>query len=374
MLSDRDRRLAILAVDHHYVTRAQLDECRERVRALGASLEQVLLERGYVSPVELEEIGRLVDAPPRFAEIVRERGLASETQVLDALRLKAELAAVDVHRPVGRILVERSILSENQVDDILAEQSRRGGESRPRYRLGVELGRSPLAVVHRAVEAGSGRDVVFKRIPGAAAALPRVARARRIEHPNLARVLEVGTEGDDLWIASEYVEGLPLYDHVVGTFRLPLEEATATMKQVAAGLGACHAARLAHGRVTPRNILLTEMREARLTDLALRPGEPAADLRACARVWAFMLRGEEALAAAPSFGGDLPRLAVAIYARLSGSSYPDVRALAADLDRLDEELRHQARLEEEAPPPVSTPPPTPVYTPRPSRVRARRRR
>ncbi|HEX7900697.1 MAG TPA: protein kinase, partial [Planctomycetota bacterium] len=319
MRSERDRRLAILAVDHHFLSRAQVDDCLRRVDTVGASLEQVLLERGFLSPVEVHELGRLVSAPPRFAEIVRERGLASDSEVFDALRLKAQLASVDVHRPVGRILVERAVLSETQVDDILAEQSRRTPERQHGYRLGAELGRSPLAVAHRAVDTANGRDVVFKRVFGAAAALPRVIRAKRVDHPNLARVLDAGTEGADLWIASEYVEGLPLYDHVVGTFRLPLEEATATMKQIAAGLGACHAAGLPHGRVTPRNVLLTEMREARITDLALRSGDAAADLRACAPLWAFMLRGEEALASPPRFAPEHPRLAVAIYARLAGA-------------------------------------------------------
>src|SRR5688572_30350076 len=168
MQSERDRRLAVLAVDHHYLTRAQLDACLARVDAIGASLEQVLLERGYLSPVEIDELGRLATAAPRFAEIVRERGLASESQVIDALRLKAQLASVDVHRHVGAILVERAVLSETQVDDILAEQSRRTTERLQAFRVGAELGRSPSSTTHRAVESGSGRDVVLKRIAGAA--------------------------------------------------------------------------------------------------------------------------------------------------------------------------------------------------------------
>ncbi len=368
MISERDRRLSMLAIDHRYLTRAQLDECAARTAALGASLEQVLLERGYLTPDEFHELDRLAAAPPRFAEIVRERGLASESQVLDALRFKEQLAAVDVHRPVGRILVERDVLSDTQVDEVLAEQTRRAPDRRGPYRLGEELPGVGASRVRRAVHESSGRDVVVKTVPGAASALPRLLRARHVEHPNLARVLEAGTEGELLWIASEYVEGLPLYDHVVGSIRLPLEEAVATLKQIAAAVGAAHRAGLAHGSLTPRNVLLTEMREVRVTDLALRPGEPAADLRRCGELWAFLLDGERA--ARPRFDG-LPPLAAEIHARAAGGRYPGIAALASDLDRLDETLLHLAHQADAAADATPVPAPAAVLRPRPPRRRRR---
>lgn len=368
MLSERDRRLSVLAIDHRYLTRAQLDECSRRTESHGASLDQILLERGYLTPVELAELERLAAAPPRFAEIARERGLASESQVFDALRLKEELAAVDVHRPLGQILVERDVLSETQVDEILEEQTRRGPARRGPFLLGEELGRGTSGVVCRAVHGATGREVALKTVPGAVAALPRLVRAQRVLHPNIARVRDAGTEGDVLWIASDLVEGLPLYDHVVGSMRLPVEEATATMKQIAAALDVIHRAGLAHGQLTPRNVLITEMREVRLTDLALQPGDVASDLRASASLWAFMLEGEHA-EPRPRFEGQL-RLAAGIHARLLGGAYHAAAELAADLDRLDEELLHKAHREDSD----ATPVPAPAAVPVPRSRRPRRRR
>lgn len=359
MLSDRDRRLAVVALDHRFVTREQLDECRQRVLVLGASLEQILLERGLVSPLQLLELDRLASAPPRFAEIARERGLASESQIVEALTLKERLAAVDVHRPVGRILVESAVLSETQVDDILAEQTRRGGDRRSLYRLGEELGRTPRARTHRAVDGVGGREIVFKRIFGRARDLDTALKLKAVAHPNLSRVRDAGADGADLWVVADFVEGLPLYDHVVGSIRLPLDEATGILKQVVAGLGALHAAGRAHGRLVPSNVMLTEMREARLCDGGIWPGTPAEDLRACAELWTFMTGGAKD-----------PALAARIAKPASG-----LRALADDLDRLDEELRRLAQIEEDADPtlPAPAPAPAPSLPTRP-RPRPRRRR
>ena len=369
MLSERDRRLSRLALDHRYLTRRQLDECLPRIQALGASLEQVLLERGYLTPGEIHELDRLGAEPPRFAEVARDLGLASESQVLDALRLKAELAAVDVHRPVGQILVERAVLSDTQVVTILAEQTRRMPARRGAFRLGEPLPRVSTGIVHRATHEGTGREAVVKSLRGASDALPRLLRAREFDHPNLARVLDVGTDGDVLWIASDYVEGLPLYDHVVGSIRLPVEEATAILKQVVAGLGAAHRAGLPHGRLTSRNVLLTEMREVRVTDLALSPGTPASDLQACGALWAFMLDGETRT---PSRAGACAPLADAIRARAQAGRYARLSELAEDLDRLDEEILHRAHLADAAA--DATPAPSSAPAARPRRPARRRRR
>ena len=368
-MSERDRRLSILALDHRYLTRSQLDECAARTVALGASLEQILLERGYLTPGEIHELGRLAAAPPRFAEIVRERGLASDSQVLDALRQKENLAAVNVHRPLGRILVEREVLSDSQVDEVLAEQTRRAPDRRGPYLLGEPLPRGSSGVVRRAAHDASRREAVVKTVPGAVDALPRLLRARRLDHPNLARILDAGADGDVLWVASEYVEGLPLYDHVVGSIRLPIEEAVATLKQIAAAVGAAHRAGLAHGSLTPRNVMITEMREVRLTDLALRPGDATEDLRHCGALWAFLLEGEQA-GPRPRFLG-LPKIAAEIHARASGGHYLGIADLAADLDRLDEELLHLAHQADAAADATPVPAPTAVVRPRPPRRRRR---
>ncbi|HYF00608.1 MAG TPA: hypothetical protein VEJ18_16930, partial [Planctomycetota bacterium] len=119
MLSERERRLADLALRNRYLTRAQLSDCCSRKEGTAAPLQQILVERGYLTGGEAAEIDRLAARAPLFAEIVRERGLASEGQISDALRLKQQLSERNLHRYIGEILVDRRVLSPAQVAEVL---------------------------------------------------------------------------------------------------------------------------------------------------------------------------------------------------------------------------------------------------------------
>lgn len=422
MLSDRERRLARLAVDKGYLTGNQLSDCFEHLRNGSVGLEQYLADRGYLTLDELVELRAEADRPPPlrpplFAEIVRQRGFATDAQVEDALRTKNQLAGSNIHRYVGEILVERQILSASQVSQILEQQGkvhlqctacgyrfnalhgtgyacpecdRPIGSTPPTglsapgcvgaYRLGDEVGRGPAGTVYRAVHQKNGREVALKRIP--AGPLIRTVRdtflfqTRRmmaVRHPNVAGILEAGLHGDEIIIVSDFVEGLPLHDHVVGNVRLPLEEAIGILKQVAAGLGGAAARGIVHGNLKAHNVILNELREVRLTDFGLALGEsgelvhyaspersrhgatPPGDLYACGILFYFMLAGAPPHSGSPEeirnarvstlpvpLSRRVPELPSAVDAIFSKLTYkePTLRyrtgaALLADLDHLE---------------------------------------
>lgn len=421
MLSERERRLADLALRNRYLTRSQLSDCCSRKEGTPAPLQQILVERGYLTGGEAAEIDRLAARAPLFAEIVRERGLASEGQISEALRLKQQLSDRNLHRYIGEILVDRRVLSPAQVAEVLAEQARRSprcpacgarftaahdprhacpacghadgaGSVFPGLRRGAwtlleELGRGAHGVVYRAHHESLGRDAALKILPCDGPLLARARRGLTVEHPNLARVLDAWAEDEETCIASELVEGLPLYDHVVGNFRLSLREATGLLKQVAAGLAGAHRGGLVHGNLTPRNVLITEMREVKLTDLGVWRGDPAparvsvaGDLRALGALWHFMLRGELPPLQEPRRPfPDLPELAAVVFSRLRALDarlrYPDADAVRADLDRLEDAVLHEeVAAERAADAPLAASAHGPAEDPprRPSRGRRRR--
>ncbi len=311
MTSEHDCRLARLALQKGYLTRGQIRTCLSSLRGPGpgATLEEVLLEQGYLTAEEIDELSRLVsdDASGEgngtglFARIARRQGAATEDQIEDALRFKRALAARRIRRPLGQILVERGVMSARQVDAILDEQQRAReafSEERLRFKAyvpGEPIGKGSRGSVHRARHASHG-DVALKIIPSpgcAPGALDRLRRLRALEHPHLARVFDAGPTGHGLYVASEHVEGIPLLDHVVGSMRLSRPEAARILGQTAAALEALHAAGLAHGNLKPQNVLLTERRQVKLTDAGLGPdgSGPAEDLLACRALWRFMLTG-----------------------------------------------------------------------------------
>jgi hypothetical protein len=365
MLSERERRLATLAVENGYLTGHQLTECFALLGGSPGGLEALLCDRGYLTYEEIFELRDRIDQlpppPPLFAELVRQHGFATEAQVEEALELKSQLAAKNVHRYVGEILVERQVLSPAQVAQVLAQQGkvslqcmacgyrfnaqhREGyicpecgraiGSTPPSlsregfvgaYALKEELGRGPSGTVHRAVHERSHRQVALKRI--LAGPLPRTLRdgflfqARRmmsVRHPNVVAIIESAVHRDEIIIVSDLVEGVSLHDHVLGNVRLPLEDAVPILKQVAAALSGALSRGIVHGNLKSRNVLVTETREVRLTDFGMAQGEsgemihyaaperarhaatPPGDLYACGILWYFMLTG------APPHAGATP--------------------------------------------------------------------
>jgi predicted RNA-binding Zn-ribbon protein involved in translation (DUF1610 family) len=438
MVSDHERRLAELAVEKRYLTAGQLEECFRRKQVSPAPLEHILVQCGYLTTAEVGELLRFAhNVPPArlFAEILRERGLATAEQIEQALAAKRELARRNVHRYLGEILVERRVLSPEQVSQILAQQGKvplecsacgyrfnalhgagyecpecgraidRAAGPAPRRHgacvLGEEIGHGPAGAVYRAFHERLRQDVALKVVAPDVLGRERRDRylfqARRsmaLAHPNVARVLEAWAQEGRLFVASEYVESVPLFDHVIGSLRLPLEDAVGILKQAAAAVGAAHARGMSHGNLKAHNVLVTETREVKVTDFGLaldasldRPGRPSAgapgaalargaaslapylaperwkygptppaDLYACGILWYFMLTGSFPFEAgtpeeirllhhsarSPSLRRavpDLPRGAEAIFVKLTYKEpslrYRHAAALMEDLDRLE---------------------------------------
>jgi serine/threonine-protein kinase len=357
MLSESERRLARIAVQKKYLTGTQLCICIESRRSSAIPLDRIFVEQGFLTPQEAEELRRLTDdatpsAPP-FGELLIQRGLASDTQILEAYATKTRLATQNVHRYLGEILVERQVISPAQVTELLAQQGKRVVEchgcgyrfnaahdegfecpecglrlesprpvpTTPGLPLTIreEIGSGPNGTVFRAFHEALRQEVALKVMKEDRAPGDLVRRAVTVLHPNVARTLRIATWNGAPCIVNEFVEGVPLYDHVVGNVRLAPEDAIPILKQIAAGLGCAHARGVAHGNLKARNVIIQESRELKITDFGLAPsrpelysadlqlylaserqrGEPtpAADLYACGVLWYFMLTGGQPYAA-----------------------------------------------------------------------------
>ena len=129
MLSESERRLARIAVQKKYLTGTQLCVCIESRRSSSSPLDRIFVEQGFLTVQEAEELRHLTEegtpsAPP-FGELLIQRGLASDTQILDAYAVKTRLATQNVHRYLGEILVERQVISPDHVTEMLAHQGKR---------------------------------------------------------------------------------------------------------------------------------------------------------------------------------------------------------------------------------------------------------
>ena len=86
-----------------------------------------------------------------------------------------------------------------------------------------------------------------------------------LTHPSIARVYATLTQGADLWIVAEYVEGISL--PAPGIFNGPM--LTQLMLDLAEALQGVHAAGVVHGDVAPNNIVIDTSGRARLLDFGI---------------------------------------------------------------------------------------------------------
>jgi hypothetical protein len=105
--------------------------------------------------------------------------------------------------------------------------------------------------------------------------------AARIEHPNVARIFDLGHEGGQHYLAMEHVDGSDLesllHDLRAEGRRVPLDIAVAILQRLCAGLHAAHLAtdeagrplRIVHRDVKPGNVLLSRDGAVKVSDFGV---------------------------------------------------------------------------------------------------------
>ena len=142
--------------------------------------------------------------------------------------------------------------------------------------LGV-LGSGGMGVVYSAYDPHLDRKVAIKLLSAEAASagvdahtrLLREAQAMaKIHHPNVIVVHEVGTLGEQVYLAMEFADGGTLRDWLTSQ-RREQRDILAVFTQAGRGLAAAHAKGLVHRDFKPDNVLLSTDGTARVTDFGL---------------------------------------------------------------------------------------------------------
>jgi serine/threonine protein kinase len=145
------------------------------------------------------------------------------------------------------------------------------------YRLHEKIGAGGMGVVYRAFKLDREDECVALKLLTPDKNNPiRLKRfeqefraALRVDHPNLVKVLDFGTDGEYHFLVMELVEGKSL-GSVIDKFG-PLKEQKVIdiLVQIASALHQIHQLKLVHRDVKPDNILLATGGLAKLTDLGL---------------------------------------------------------------------------------------------------------
>jgi predicted Ser/Thr protein kinase len=170
-----------------------------------------------------------------------------------------------------------------------------------RYEVCEVLGEGAMGIVYKAHDPLLARAVALKTIrkcvlgsaeigAGAALRLRNEAQAAaRLSHPGIVSVYEYGEDGEQSFIAMEYVHGTPLLTGMARPEALPVADVLCLMVQLLAALQCAHEQGVVHRDIKPANLMITPAGRVKIADFGI------------ARVDAVALTADAAVMGSPGY-------------------------------------------------------------------------
>lgn len=149
-----------------------------------------------------------------------------------------------------------------------------------RYELSTLIGQGGMGQVWTAYDQRLDRRVAVKLLRPDKVAGQEADELRRrflrecrvtaqVAHPGLVTVHDAGTEGEELFLVMQYVDGADLSDHLAEHDPYPWQWAVAVAAQLCAVLSAVHAVPIVHRDLKPRNVMVKQDGTVTVLDLGV---------------------------------------------------------------------------------------------------------
>ncbi len=168
-----------------------------------------------------------------------------------------------------------NVSTEKNLDPTVVYRQKRSPEAQTRvghFTLIRRLGHGSAGEVWLAEDINLGRQVALKlpRSPDQElmSLLFEAKTAASLRHPHIVSVYEVGLEGEQVFIASEFIDGMTLRDFL-SAGKPKVDVAVDLLTRIARALHYAHQQGVVHRDVKPANILLNKERQPYVADFGL---------------------------------------------------------------------------------------------------------
>ena len=223
-----------------------------------------------------------------------------------------------------------------------------------KYRILHQIGRGTTGTIYLADDPVAERKVAIKVANPASLGQGRSGQRRRklmlneataarmLDHPNIVALYDAGVAEDLSHIVMEYVPGgKTLQDYCRPERLLPLQEVLRLAVSVASALDYAHRKGVVHRDIKPRNILLTETGEAKISDfgIALITSEDAEETQVLGYLGSPLYMSPEQLSGGNSITHhtDIFSLGAVLYELLTGTQAFGAGSIAEITYRINRE-------------------------------------
>jgi serine/threonine protein kinase/formylglycine-generating enzyme required for sulfatase activity/ribosomal protein L37AE/L43A len=124
-----------IALEKGFISRKQFHKCRKESTALGISIEEILVEKGYLTPEQAEEVQESLSSMTEPTELLDSPGVTESESKADSAAQSSMVTESGLGSLFGEIAVEMGFATTDQIEMCSKEQARRMQEGQ-NQRLG----------------------------------------------------------------------------------------------------------------------------------------------------------------------------------------------------------------------------------------------
>ncbi len=210
-----------------------------------------------------------------------ERKLLTPEELHDCLEDQKKLAKEGKRLPLTEVMLKCGYVTRSQLGRLMGadmeDSIARKAQQIPGFQILGKLGAGAMATVFKARQLSLDRTVAVKVLPKKLGDNPEFVErfyregraAARLNHNNIVQAIDVGEAGGYHYFVMEYIDGKTVYDDLAANKVYPEKEAINIVLQMARALEHAAERGFVHRDVKPKNIMLTKQGVGKLADMGL---------------------------------------------------------------------------------------------------------